>query len=103
MLQSRRDKQAELAVKRAILGLSGLPAIERIQVLSGEDHDGVPALSVTIYLKAAQGRMSGAQLLDAITAASTALRENDDERFPFVTFLEPEDERESAEDTRPAA
>jgi hypothetical protein len=56
---------------------------------------------VTIYLKAAQERMSGSRLLDTIAAAATALREIDDDRFPYVTFLAPEDE--PAEDTRPAA
>ena len=103
MSQSRKDEQAEAAITSAILDLFGADAIERIDVRAVEDHEGEPLLSVTIFLKARQRRMSGAQLLDAIAAAANALHEIDDARFPFVTFLEPEEDRESAEDTRPAA
>jgi hypothetical protein len=45
--------------------------------------------------------MPGSLLLDTIAAAAMALRENDDFRFPYVTFLAPE--YEAAEDTRPTA
>src|SRR5271163_3209744 len=101
MSQPRRDEQAEAAVKSAILGIFENPAIEHIEVRAGNDHTGEPALFVTIYLTAAQERMSGSRLLDTIAAAATALRAIDDDRFPYVTFLAPEDE--PAEDTRPAA
>jgi hypothetical protein len=101
MPQARRDEQAETAVKSAVLGLFEDVAIESIDVRPGADHSGEPALFVNIYLKPTQQRMSGSRLLDAIVAATTALREIDDDRFPYVTFLAPEDEH--AEDTRPAA
>jgi hypothetical protein len=101
MSQPRSDEQAEVTIKAAILGLFEDTTIENIEVRPGEDHAGEPALFVTVYLKAAQRRMSGSVLLDTIAAAATALREIDDYRFPYVTFLAPEDER--AEDTRPAA
>jgi hypothetical protein len=101
MTQSSRDKDAASAVEAAILGLFQPETIDQINVRPVEDHTGEAALSVTVFLKAAQKRMSGAQLLDAIAASATALREIDDNRFPYVTFLAPEDE--SAEDTRPAA
>ena len=101
MMQSRRDQDAAMAVKTAILALFGPDTIDHIDVLPGEDQAGEPALSVAVFLKAAQRRMSGARLLDTIAAAATALREIEDYRFPYVTFLAPEDE--SAEDTRPAA
>lgn len=100
-MQSRRDQDAAAAVKEAISVLFGPNIIGRIDVVPAEDPAGEPALSVTVFLKAAQERMSGARLLDAIAAAATALREIEDYRFPYVTFLAPEDE--SAEDTRPAA
>ena len=101
MSQARKDEEAEAAVKSAILGIFENSAIDNIEVGPGEDHTGEPTLFVTIYLEAAQERMSGTRLLDAIAAAATALRGIDDNRFPYVTFLAPEDER--AEDTRPAA
>ncbi len=101
MSQSQRDRDAEAAVKEAVLSLFGPETIERVVVFPGEDEAGEPALSVTIFLRSAQSRMSGRRLLDVIDAAVTALREREDDRFPFVTFLSPEDE--SAEDTRPAA
>ena len=101
MSQSHRDQQAERAVKSAILGLFGAEAIEEIDVRSGEDQSGEPALFATVFLKAAQQRMPGSRLLDTIAAAATALLEIDDYRFPYVTFLAPDDEQ--AEDTRPAA
>ena len=101
MSQSQRDQQAKKAVKEAILALFGAAAIDEIEVRPGEDHTGEPALFATVFLKAEQQRMSGSRLLDTIAAAATALREIDDYRFPYVTFLAPE--YESAEDTRPAA
>ncbi len=45
--------------------------------------------------------MPGRILLDTIAEITTALREIDDFRFPYVTFLAPEYER--AEDTNPAS
>lgn len=101
MSQLTRDEHAEAAVRSAILDLIGAEKIDRVEVLSTEDQNDEPALSVTVYLKARQERMSGSQLLDAIAAAATALRKIEDHRFPFVTFLAPEDE--DSEDTRPAA
>jgi hypothetical protein len=101
MLQSRKDQDAVAAVKSAILALFEAEKIDHIEVLPAEDQAGEAALSVTVFLKAEQKRISGARLLDAIAAAATALREIEDYRFPYVTFLAPEDE--SAEDTRPAA
>ena len=101
MTQSRRDADAEAAIRSAILGLFGPEKIERIAISASEDQAGDPDLSVTVFLTAAQQGVSGAQLLDAIDAAATALREIEDSRFPYVTFLTAEDD--SAEDTRPAA
>lgn len=101
MAQSRRDQEAEAVVKSAILGLFGPETIDRIAVYPADEQGGEPALSVAIFLKPAQRRISGAVLLDAIAAASTALREIEDNRFPYVTFLTTEDD--SSEDTRPAA
>lgn len=100
MLETRRDRQAEAAVKKAVKKIFG-KAIDRIVVGSTEDHNGEPALFVTIYMKASQGSISGSLLLDTIAAAATALREIEDYRFPYVTFLAPEDQ--SVEGARPAA
>jgi hypothetical protein len=101
MTLSRKDQDAVEVVKTAILALFEPKTIDHIDVLPAENQTGEPALSVTVFLSAPQERMSGTQLLDAIAAAATALREIEDYRFPYVTFLAPEDE--SAEDTRPAA
>jgi hypothetical protein len=101
MAQSRKDQDAERAVEAAIFALLGPETIERIAVFPVEDHAGESGLSVTIFLKAGQERMSGRRLLDAIDAAATVLESQEDHRFPFVTFLLPEEE--GAEDTRPAA
>lgn len=101
MSQASRDEQAEKAIKAAILGKFKDVAIDNVDVGPSEGPDGEPALFVTIYLEAAQERMSGSRLIDAIAAAATALRHIDDFRFPYVTFLAPD--YEHAEDTRPAA
>jgi hypothetical protein len=90
MQETRRDRAAEEVVESAIRNMFG-DAVDRIVVGQTEDPYGEPALFVTIYMKAAQERMSGSQLLDAITEASTALREIEDYRFPYVTFLAPEE------------
>jgi hypothetical protein len=101
MPKASKDQQAEAAIKSAILRLIGAAAVERVHVHAGEDYQGEPELSVAIFMKAGQTRITGAQLLDAIVAAVHALREIEDDRIPYVTFIAPEDE--SAEDTRPAA
>ncbi len=101
MTQRRRDEQAETVIRAAIFDLFEDAKIEKINVRPGENDSGEPMLFVTIFLQSGQKRMSGARLLDAITAAATALREIDDDRFPYVTFLSLENEH--AEDTRPAA
>ncbi len=100
MSQASRDQQAEAAITSAVLALIGAEAIERVNVDTREDYQGGPELSATVYMKAGQERITGTRLLDTIVAAVHALREIDDERIPYVTFLAPEDEY--AEDTRPA-
>ena len=101
MSKLTRDERAKAAVKSAILELFGADKIDRVEVLPAQDPNEELALSVTIYLRAAQDRISGSRLLDAIAASVSELQKIDDDRVPFVTFLAPEDE--AAEDTRPAA
>ena len=101
MSQSAKDREAEAVVRSAIVHLIGEDAIDHIEVRPVEDQADEPGLAATIFLKAPRERMPGSLLLDTIAAAATALREIDDFRFPYVTFLAPEDE--SAEDTRPVA
>ena len=43
--------------------------------------------------------ISGSRLLDTIAAAATALRDIEDFRFPYVTFLAPESETSDGEQT----
>jgi hypothetical protein len=100
MAYSESDQKAVAVVKSAIARLFEEGAIDHTEVRPVEDQGGEPGLAVTIFLKAPRERMSGSRLLDAIAAAATALREIDDFRFPYVTFLAPE--YETAEDTRPA-
>lgn len=100
MAYSERDQTAITLVKSAIVRLLGENTIDHIEVRPVEDQAGEPGLAVTIFLKAPGERMPGSILLDTIAAAATALREIDDLRFPYVTFLAPE--YEAAEDTRPA-
>lgn len=101
MSQSQKEQEVEAVVKSAVLRLFGDEAIDRIEVRPAEDSSGEPALSITIFLRAARRRMSGSRLLDTIAEIASALREVGDYRFPYVTFLAPD--YESAEDTRPAA
>ena len=101
MSQAYKDEKAETAITAAILGNLKEVAIDNVDVRPGENHDGEPALFVTVNLKAGQKRISGSRLLDAIVAAVNALGEIDDLRFPYMTFLAPD--YEHAEDTRPAA
>jgi len=100
MAYSERDQKAVAVAKSAIVPLFEEDAIDHIEVRPVEDQGGEPGLAVTIFLNASRERMSGSLLLDTIAAAATALREIDDFRFPYVTFLAPE--YEAAEDTRPA-
>ena len=91
----RKDVQAEAAIRQAIEGMFG-DSVERIVIGPTEGPDGESAFFATVYMKAGQESVSAQQLLDAIGAASEALRELDDYRFPYVTFLAPEDERAEA-------
>jgi len=101
MSQGRKDELAEAAVKTAVHDALADVDIESIEVRPTEDHAGEPALSIIVHIRAAQRRLSGSRLLDTIEAASTALRDIDDGRFPYVTFLAPD--YEQSEDARPAA
>jgi hypothetical protein len=102
MSQSRRDQEAEAAAKSAIVRLFGEDSIDHIVVFPTEDQTGEDGLSVTIFLKTAGESVSGARLADTIAAVSEALRDIDDFRFPYVTFLAPGYEH-AEEDPRPAA
>ena len=94
-MRMRKDVQAEAAIRQAIEGMFG-DSVERIVIGPTEGPDGESAFFATVYMKAGQESVSAQQLLDAIGAASEALRELDDYRFPYVTFLAPEDERAEA-------
>ncbi len=100
MSQSHRDQKAEAVAKSAIVDLFGEESIDRIDVFATQEASGEEGLSVTVFLKTADEDVSGARLADAIAAVSDALRNIDDFRFPYVTFLAPG--YEHAEDTRPA-
>ncbi|RBP07396.1 hypothetical protein DFR50_12741 [Roseiarcus fermentans] len=102
MSQAQRDQAAEAAAKSAVVRLFGKNAIDRIEVFPAEDHTGEQSLSVTIYLRDYKAYVSGARLLDTIVAVSDALRNIDDLRFPYVTFLAPGYEH-AEDDERPAA
>jgi len=102
MSQSRKDEQAEAVTKSTIARLFGANAIDRIDVFPTEDQAGEEGLSVTVFLKTDQENVSGARLLDTIVAVSEALRNIDDFRFPYVTFLGPGYEH-AEDDARPAA
>jgi len=102
MSQSRRDQDAEAVAKSAVLHLFGEDAIDRIDVSPTEDQVGEQGLSVTIFLREPNAYVSGVRLGDTLVAVSEALREIDDLRFPYVTFLAPgyehaeDDERSGA-------
>ncbi len=102
MSQARRDKDAEAAVKSAILRLFGEEAIDRVEVFPTEDQAGEDGLSVTVFLREPNAYVSGARLADTLVAVSEALRDIDDLRFPYVTFLAPGYEHAEG-DERPAA
>lgn len=101
MPKAMRDQEVEAVVRSAILPLFEKDSIDHIEVAPAEDQAGDPSLSVTIFLRAARENMPGSLLLDTIAAVARALREIDDSRFPYVTFLAPEYER--SEDPRPTA
>ena len=102
MSQARKDQEAEAAAKAAVVRLFGEDAIESIEVSPTEDYSGENGLSVTIYLREYKARVGGDRLLDTIVAISNALREIDDDRFPYVTFLAPGYEH-AEDDDWPAA
>jgi hypothetical protein len=102
MSQTRRNEEAETVTKLAIARLFGADAIDRIVVFPTEDQAGEEGLSVTIYLRERNAYVSGARLGDTLVAVSDALRDIDDDRFPYVTFLAPGYEHAEG-DVRPAA
>jgi hypothetical protein len=102
MSQARRDQEAEAVVKATVVRLFGEDAIDRIVIFPIEDQAGEQGLSVTIHLREPNARVAGARLLDTIVAVSDALRDIDDLRFPYVTFLAPGYEH-AEDDERPAA
>lgn len=101
MSQTSRDEKAKAVAEAAVIQLLGQEAIDRIDVFPTEDQAGEPGLSVTVFLKTPRRRMSGSKLLDTIAEISTALRQIDDLRFPYVTFLAPDYEH-AEDDARPA-
>jgi hypothetical protein len=102
MSQSQKEQEVEAVVKSAIVRLFGEDALDRVVVLPTEYQAGEDGLSVTVFLKTADEEISGARLLDAIAAVSEALRDIDDRRFPYVTFLAP-GYQHAEEGTRSAA
>ncbi len=102
MSQAQIDQAAEAAARSAIVRLFGEDAIDRIVIFPTEDHSGEPGLSVTVHLREPKAIVSGARLGDALVAVADALRDIDDHRFAYVTFLAPGYEH-AADDERPAA
>ena len=89
-------------MKATVVRLFGEDAIDRIEVFPTEDQAGEDGLSVTVFLREPNAYVSGARLGDTLVAVSEALRDIDDLRFPYVTFLAPGYEH-AEDDERPAA
>jgi hypothetical protein len=67
---------------RPRLGPLGL---DRIQVAAGEDHDGDPALFVTVHFRRGSEVPSGEILSDALGTLHEALQKRGEHRFPYLT------------------
>jgi hypothetical protein len=102
MSQSPRDEGAEAIARSTVIRLFGADAVDHVDVFPTEDQFGEKGLSVTVFLKSSDTKVSGAQLADTLEAVSIALQGVDDFRFPYVTFLAPGYEH-AEEDARPAA
>lgn len=75
-------------VLRSTLGGSGY---DKVEVRTGLDHEGEPSLFLTAHFKPAAGVTNAKLALDARVALWTALRERNDERFPYIRFVYPDD------------
>jgi hypothetical protein len=102
MPQPSTDETAEAVAKAAVIRLFGAEAIDHVDVFPTEDQTGEAGLSVTIFLNTPRQVMPSGRLLDTIAEVSTALREVDDFRFPYVTFLAPGYEH-AEDDASPSA
>jgi hypothetical protein len=76
----------------------GASVFEGSDVEGRPDHDGEDALFVTVHFKAGVGPVRPEALTDALVLLRRALEERGDERFPYVRYDFPDDERPLAEE-----
>jgi phenylalanyl-tRNA synthetase alpha subunit len=89
-----RDKLTEI-VKKALLDALGAKALDRVEVTEGNDHDGEPALFVTVHYR------PGIDTVDQTAALSSVrdgLRTAGEDRFPYMNHVYPDDPLASDDD-----
>jgi len=74
---------------------------DRVSVRSGLDHDDVPALFIEANLKKRTPVVSGVAYASALSALRKALLHRDEDRFPYLTFVHPEDRNASQRSEKP--
>ena len=77
------------------LGSSGFA---RSTVEAGVDHDGDKALFVTAHFKPRSGVTAGKASLDAMSGLRTSLLDKGEDRFPYLDYDYPDDERPVADE-----
>jgi hypothetical protein len=64
---------------------------ERVVVQSGADHDDEPALFVEAMLRENVPVVRGEVINSALASLRAALLQNDEDRFPFLRLVHPDD------------
>lgn len=78
------DEQVAAVANETLRLRLGPLGLDRVEVSSGEDHDGDPALFFTAHFRRGSEVPTGAILLDALGALHQALQKKGEHRFPYL-------------------
>jgi hypothetical protein len=92
------ENEVRSLAESAFLAALGASVFERAEIEAHLDHDGEDALFVTAHFRSGVDSVRPETVTDALVSLRRSLQERGDERFPYVRYDFPDDERPIAEE-----
>lgn len=87
------DEQVRGVTEQVLARLLADRGLDRVDVRSGVDHDGEPALFITAIFAPGSRRIGGEAANRSLASVSSALLDHGEARFPYLTNRYPDDEK----------
>ena len=85
-------------IEEALVEALGTYGVDHVELRSGLDHDGEPALFITAFLRQRTPPIPGSVSVSANVAVSQVMRTSGDDRLSYLYIRRPDDDRPEEEE-----